>query len=87
MTPTRFFACTTAILASPGLLAHPGHSLSEESWGHWLTSPDHLLVLGLLGIAFVVLARLIAEPRLRKAARFAGAAMIVAALAIWGFAA
>ena len=82
---TRALPLFVAALAAPVLRAHPGHSLSEGNWSHLLTSPDHLLTLGLIGAALVILGAFVSKPRVRATVRVAGASMIVAALAAWGF--
>jgi hypothetical protein len=62
-------------------LAHPGHSLHDESVSHTLTSPYHLATLALLGGALLVGALFVRRLVARRTLQFAGfTALCVAAV-------
>ncbi|MBI5774111.1 MAG: hypothetical protein HZA89_10260 [Verrucomicrobia bacterium] len=60
--------------------AHPGHSLSEATPAHLLTSPDHLAALVLIGAAMCLWAQLVNRRLPRRALQFAGSIAILSAL-------
>ena len=64
--------------------AHPGHSLNEATPGHLLTSPDHLTVLALGGVALWFAGRFVQRQLPRRLLQGAGVAAILTAAAIWG---
>ena len=59
--------------------AHPGHDFRSESLSHTLTSPYHLLLLTLGGIALVWGAALVQRMVARRALQFLGAGAIATA--------
>ena len=78
-------AAALAMLArASSAQAHPGHDLLDASPAHLLTSPDHLLVLGLVGTAMLIGARLVHERLPRRVLQFSGALAVVGAIVLWG---
>lgn len=63
--------------------AHPGHSLSDESAMHFVTSPYHLLVLALGGVALCGAAVLVKHTTARRLLAAGGAIALLAAAALW----
>lgn len=72
------------LLSAVALRAHPGHALREASPAHLFTSPDHLAVLALGGVALWFTARLVQRRWPRLLLRSAGAAAILTAAVLWG---
>ncbi|MBI3879001.1 MAG: hypothetical protein HY301_02930 [Verrucomicrobia bacterium] len=82
--PQRFTVGALAVLAfAPLAHAHPGHSLTEATPLHLLTSPDHLAMLALLGGGLCVAAQFVRRPLPRRAMQFAGALGVIAAAALF----
>ena len=90
-----FFVTTGAgrlkLLVSSSLLSialtaqsHPGHHLSDASPQHLITSPDHLAVLALGGIALWIAGRFVRRQLPRRLLQGAGLAAILSAAVIWG---
>lgn len=63
--------------------AHPGHSLAESTPSHILTSPYHLGVLALAGVAMCWIGLAVTQPRVRMALQWVGAFAVVAAAYMW----
>lgn len=74
-------------LLPTAVFAHPGHGLHEGGLTHWLTSPDHLAVLALAGLAAWCGGMLVKDARYRKVLRYAGSAAVVSAALLWSFSA
>lgn len=76
---------TAAALIVAGLTAqaHPGHSLHEASVSHYVTSPYHLIVLSLVGLALCGAAFVVSRPVLRRALATGGAAALLIAVILW----
>ena len=65
------------------VFAHPGHSMSEASASHLLTSPDHAAVLALFGIAAAVASHLIGQQAARRVLRGCALAAFAGAVVLW----
>ena len=76
---------TASLLAAGAVAAHahPGHSLSDESAMHFVTSPYHLMVLALGGVALCGAAVLAKHTVARRLLAVGGAAALLAAAALW----
>lgn len=72
-----------SVLVADSAFAHPGHGVLDHGIGHALTSPAHLPVLAGGGLALVLGAALLRNPRWRLALRCAGAGAVVLAGALW----
>ena len=57
--------------------AHPGHDFLESSPSHLLTSPDHLLVLAVIGVVLFLVGGIIERRLPRHILRGIGAATVV----------
>ncbi len=81
----QFAAAAAGLLAwaSPAG-AHPGHSLTEASPAHLLTSPDHLLVLLLLAGALGVAAQFVHRRLPRRLLQFGAVVAVLGAAALCG---
>ncbi|HVY68729.1 MAG TPA: hypothetical protein VHH73_02310 [Verrucomicrobiae bacterium] len=64
--------------------AHPGHSLSGTSARHIVTSPYHLAVLTLAGLALFGAARLVKREFPRQLLQLSGATLMLMAVLVWG---
>jgi hypothetical protein len=94
MNPLSFLVTGTdriKLLVSSALLAvthttqaHPGHNLRDASPQHLLTSPDHLAVLALGGVALWLAGRFVQRQLPRRLLQGAGLAAILGAAVIWG---
>lgn len=69
------------------LLAHPGHSHGEASLSHLLTSPYHVTVLALAGVAMLGAAHFIQRRLPRRVLQASGAAALLGAVLVWGLSA
>src|SRR5687767_13412174 len=65
--------------------AHPGHDLMEHGAGHVASSPYHLFVLAGAAVVLFGIAQVVRSQSAKKYLRFAGAAALVVAGALWGF--
>jgi hypothetical protein len=54
-------------------MAHPGHALNASPVAHLLTSPDHLLTLGMIGAALLFTASFVKRLAARRALQWSGA--------------
>ena len=86
--PSRHFSrglSAVALFAAGALSAHahPGHSLLDTTPTHALTSPYHITVLALSGVALFFGARLIQRQMPRRLLQAAGVIALVSAVAIW----
>jgi len=79
--PTLAFSL---VLLAPSAPAHPGHSLSGSGAGHLLTSPDHLVLLALLGAALWFGGRFIGSKLPRLSMQGLGVLTIIAAGVLFG---
>lgn len=50
---TRRLLTVLLTLAAGSALAHPGHGIEAQT--HWLTQPDHLVVVTLFALALVLI--------------------------------
>lgn len=64
--------------------AHPGHSLGDSTPGHLLTSPYHLAVLALGGVALWLAGRFVQHQLPRRLLQGTGVAALLTAIVIWG---
>ena len=64
--------------------AHPGHDLRDATPQHLLTSPDHLAVLALGGVALWLTGRFAQRQLPRRILQGTGVAAILTAAVIWG---
>jgi hypothetical protein len=64
--------------------AHPGHDLRDASPQHLLTSPDHLALLALGGVALWLAGRFVQRQLARRLLQGAGLAAVVTAAVVWG---
>ncbi len=64
--------------------AHPGHGLHEASAAHVVTSPYHLLMLGLGGALLWGAGVLVKRQLTARLLKGAGALMAIGAVLIWG---
>jgi hypothetical protein len=64
--------------------AHPGHALSDASTQHVLTSPYHLAVLALSGLALWTVGYFIHRRTARRVLQFGGAFAVATAAVLWG---
>jgi uncharacterized membrane protein len=65
-------------------LAHPGHSLTDASASHLLTSPFHVLTLAAMGVVTYAAARLVQKQAPRLALQATGTMLMVTAVVLWG---
>lgn len=89
MTRRSNFIVRLALLAASltgafSAVAHPGHSLTDSSVSHVVTSPDHLVALAATGGLLWAIGRLMQRPSVRRALQFSGAACLLAAAIVWG---
>ena len=75
-------ALTFAAVAT--VQAHPGHALSDASAQHVLTSPYHLAVLALSGLALWTIGYFIHRRTARRVLQFGGAFAVATAAVLWG---
>lgn len=79
------FTALLALLAGvPAVCAHPGHGLLEGGVGHALTSLDHALGCGGLGVGLWLGGWLVSRPRAAGVLRSAGLALVAAAVLLLG---
>jgi len=79
---TGIMTLTFAAVAT--VQAHPGHALSDASTQHVLTSPYHLAVLGLSGLALWTVGYFIHRQTARRVLQFSGAFTVATAAVLWG---
>ena len=72
------------ICSGMAAMAHPGHSLSDASARHLLTSPDHLAVLLLAGCGLLAGSWFAQKSVPRRALQCGGAALLAAFVVLWG---
>lgn len=78
-------ACLVALSASlANVHAHPGHRLGEHGASHIVTSPYHLAMLGLTGVALYVVSRFVQRRLPRRLLQGAALAALVLTAALWG---
>ncbi len=80
----RLFLATAGVASAATLQAHPGHSLLDEGAQHALTSPFHLAVLALLGVALFAGARLTQKVMPRRALQSLGVIAVALSAVLWG---
>jgi hypothetical protein len=64
--------------------AHPGHDLRDASPQHLLTSPDHLALLALGGLALWLAGRFVPRQLPRRLLQGAGLTALLGAAVLWG---
>jgi len=79
-----FLAAAGVASAATTLQAHPGHSLLDEGAQHALTSPFHLAVLALLGVALFAGAHLTQKVMPRRALQSLGVIAVALSAVLWG---
>lgn len=79
----RLAAATVLVAGLTAAQAHPGHTLNEEGLSHYVTSPYHLIVLSLMGLALCGAAFMAKRPALRRALATGGAAALLTAVILW----
>jgi hypothetical protein len=72
------------LVSSLSARAHPGHSLHDASAAHLLSSPGHLAVLALGGVAFFAAGYFVRSRLPRRLLQGCGAAGVLAAVMVWG---
>lgn len=81
----RLAAGFLALLAGVPLAnAHPGHSFSEATAAHLLTSPGHLAVLVLVGAAMFLGAQFVQRRLPRRALQAAGCLAFLSGVILFG---
>jgi hypothetical protein len=80
---THLVAVSLFALCATAAQAHPGHSLGDESAMHFVTSPYHLLLLAVGGVAFCGAAVLVKHTTARRLLAAGGAIALLAAAALW----
>jgi peptidoglycan/LPS O-acetylase OafA/YrhL len=73
-----------SLLLAISAFAHPGHDLRDATPQHLLTSPDHLAVLALGGVALWFAGRFVQRQLPRRLLQGAGLAAVLTAALIWG---
>lgn len=81
---TCLFAATAALTLAFSAQAHPGHDWTDTNARHLVTSPDHLVVLALSGVALWFGARFVHARRPRRLLEGAGLAAVAVAAVVWG---
>ena len=64
--------------------AHPGHDLRDATPQHLLTSPDHLAVLALGGVALWFAGRLAQRQMPRRILQCTGVVALLTSAVLWG---
>lgn len=83
--PVRASLALLALVAGGATAAaHPGHGLLEGGVLHAVTSPDHALLCGGLGVGVWLAGRLATGPRAARVLRSAGAALVAVAVLLLG---
>ncbi len=80
--PARVFLLLAAFGSTAS--AHPGHSLTDADATHVLTSPYHLIVLGLIGLTLWVVGSFVHRNAPRRLLKFTGGVALVSAVVLWG---
>jgi hypothetical protein len=63
--------------------AHPGHGLLDRGAAHIVTSPFHLFVLLMIGLALTLVANVVSAPLARRVLRVAAVALVVLTAVSW----
>jgi hypothetical protein len=63
--------------------AHPGHDMMEHGAGHVASSPYHLFVLAGFAVVLFAVGQVVRSQSAKKYFRFAGAAALLVAGAVW----
>jgi hypothetical protein len=74
----------TLIASAVSAHAHPGHGLLDEGPLHTVTSPYHLAVLALFGIALFASAHLTKQVMPRRAMQSLGVIALALSAVLWG---
>ncbi len=81
----RLAAASLALFAGAPLAgAHPGHSLTDATVAHLVTSPGHLVVLVLLGAVMFLGAQLVQQRLPRRALQAAGCLAFFGGVILFG---
>ena len=81
----RLAAASLALFAGVPLAgAHPGHSLTDATVAHLVTSPGHLVVLVLLGAVMVLGAQVVQQRLPRRAMQAAGCVAFLGGVILFG---
>jgi hypothetical protein len=64
--------------------AHPGHSLTDASIQHVVTSPYHVATLALAGLGLFGAGKLAKRQFLRQLLQLSGGTLMLAAVLVWG---
>ncbi len=65
--------------------AHPGHGLTEGGAVHWMTSPDHLATLAVVGLAALCVGVFFKDRPYGKVLKYGGLASVAVAAVLRGF--
>lgn len=86
MNTTRFISrlLPVAALLPLSVIAHPGHDLSDASVSHIVTSPYHVLVIGVCGAAMIWAGTRVQRQVPARVLSATGAFMMVGAVVLWG---
>lgn len=71
-------------LLAPSALAHPGHAFLDQSPAHWVSHPDHALVLVAISILLGAIGRLTPRPLTRRLAYVCSAVTFILGIAAFG---
>ncbi|HTH47935.1 MAG TPA: hypothetical protein VMB21_10520 [Candidatus Limnocylindria bacterium] len=80
---SRILTLLGLTLAAVSVQAHPGHSLSDVSVAHLLTSPDHLAILAVGGVLMLAAAQLARQSASKRLLRHGGAVALIGAALLW----
>jgi len=69
---------------TPCAFAHPGHAFLDQGPAHWVSSPDHALMLLAASIVLGVLGRLTPRPLTRRLAYAGSAVTLMMGLTVFG---
>lgn len=79
----RLVPVVLALLA-PSSFAHPGHAFLDQSPAHWVSHPDHALVLLAISILLCTIGRLTPRPLTRRLAYACSAVTLMLGIAASG---
>ncbi len=71
-------------LLAPNAFAHPGHAFLDQGPAHWLSHPDHALVLVAVSILLGAIGRLTPRPLTRRLAYACSAVTFMLGTAVFG---
>jgi hydrogenase/urease accessory protein HupE len=86
--PNRRMAVRSApvllVLLAPSAFAHPGHAFLDQSPAHWVSHPDHAVVLVGVSILLGAIGRLTPRPLTRRLAYACSAVTFMLGIAAFG---